>query len=335
MKKIDEYIEYVKTELLANKKHNRVMLQNKAKDYGIVDKTEVKEYTELAIVLAAKSIANKANKETFDKIVSLYQNQMNMSFRTSMSMLLQQYSTPVPIGYLMCMYCGLEDQTKTLFEPSAGNGALTILANPKRTFVNELDKLRRENLERYNQYAFVGNNDATKDFISSELNQQFDAVISNPPFGKLDQKKNYHGFPISDLDHFMVLHALEKMKDSGKAAFIIGGHTKYDKLGRVARGKNSYFLHALYKHYHVEDIIPIDGHQLYRKQGTSFDTRLILINGRKKEPKGMAPNLNNISAEVVSKFENLFNRINRNFDDEDIKEALNIAKELELIMNQF
>lgn len=330
MKKIKPYIEFVRQELLLRKKQSRVSLENKAKEFGITDKTEVKEYTELAIVLVAKELAKDTSKSTFDTIVNLYKNQMNMSFRTSMSMLLQQYSTPVPIGFLMGMYCGLEDSTKTLFEPSAGNGALTVLGNPKRIYVNELDNLRRENLSRYDQFVFVGKEDATKPFLAKPLQQPFDAVISNPPFGKLEQKKNYHGFPISDLDHFMVLNALDKMKSEGKSAFIIGGHTKYDKIGRIARGKNSYFLHALYKHYYVEDVIAIDGHKLYSRQGTSFDTRLILINGRKLEPHGMAPLLNDQLAEVVSDFDTLYNRIQSHLDNDKIAEAEIMALALEI-----
>jgi hypothetical protein len=123
-----------------------------AATYGIIDKNEVKELTELAIVKLAGIYARSSgtNKQHFEKIVSLYGKQVNLSHRTSNSILLQQYSTPAPIGYLMGIFCGI-DQLKVKgglgFEPSAGNGLLTIAADPRYMCVNELDPFRRNNLK--------------------------------------------------------------------------------------------------------------------------------------------------------------------------------------------
>jgi len=48
----------------------------------------------------------------------------------------------------------------TVFEPSAGNGLLTIAADPKNVVVNEVDSLRRGNL-KLQGYKQVLKQDAT------------------------------------------------------------------------------------------------------------------------------------------------------------------------------
>jgi hypothetical protein len=110
-------------------------------------------------------------------------------------------------------------------------------------------------------------------------------VLTNPPFGRLDKPVLFDTFKIDTLDHLMALRALETMTYDGKAAIIIGGHTRYDEKGRIERGRNRIFFNYLYSRYHVADVLQIDGHKLYSRQGTSFDVRLILINGRKKNRK--------------------------------------------------
>src|SRR5690606_34118178 len=155
-------------------------------------------------------------------------------------------------------------------------------------------------------YKQVLNQNATQPFKGFE--RKFDAVITNPPFGVLDRPVMYDTFPIRVLDHLMALRALDTMRDDGKAAIIIGGHTQWDKKGRIQSGKNRIFFNYLYSRYHVRDVINIDGHKLYSRQGTSFDVRLILIAGRKTKPGGVAP-LRKDDDVVVDSFEGLFERV--------------------------
>lgn len=68
----------------------------------------------------------------------------------------------------------------------------------------------------------------------------------------------------------MALRALDTMKDNGKAAIIIGGHNRYDSKGRFQKSKHRVFFNYLYSYYNVVDLINIDGHKLYSRQGTSF-----------------------------------------------------------------
>ena len=308
--KDSSFIQYLASELQAGKAFNRLQVEKVAGQYGIEDKTLIKELSEYAIVEVARRIANGdgTQKEKYDKIVDLYKRQANQSYRTSLSILLRQYSTPAPIGYLMGIYCGIDDGRKTVFEPSAGNGLLTIAGTPQLTTVNEIDSVRRENLQRQ-PFFRVTSQDATLPFESYK--KSFDAIVTNPPFGSLGRNRDVkiEGFQIRDMDHYMAILGLDTMKDNGRAAIIIGGHSSFDDKGRINSPKDRVFFNYLNHYYHVDDVIPIDGKKLYSRQGTAFNTRLILISGRKQRPEGYAPLADDSTKQMVSSFDDLFNRV--------------------------
>ena len=357
--KFDSFLEEIGNDLIKHKKHNKRTVEKIAATYGITNKNIVKETTELAIVKIARSVAAQKNKSDYDKyleIVDLYKHQVNLSHRTSQSMLLQQYSTPAPIGYIGGLYILKETEDKTedfyapknynydeegnliawskgkkrkeyyapkgysydekgniikigephFFEPSAGNGLLTIALPIKNTIVNEIDDIRLQNL-RTQDFEHITSQDATIPF--TDYYKKFDGVITNPPFGTLLDAVIYDGYKIKTLDHLMALRALDTMKDNGKAAIIIGGHTNWDDKGRIQAGKNRLFFNYLYSHYNIDDVILIDGHKLYSRQGTAFDVRLILIDGRKEKTEGFAPLKNPEAATVINNFEDLWFRV--------------------------
>lgn len=314
----DAFVQHIQRDLSLQKKSNKLSLEKTAATYGIFDKTEVKELTELAIVQSARAIALNADlslEEKYAQIVSLYQNQVTLSHRTSQSMLLQQYSTPAPIGFLMGIFCGIEHLHQSggfAFEPSAGNGLLTIAAKPERVYVNEIDDFRRGNLSKQG-YANVWDRDATKAFF--DVRRTFAAIMTNPPFGHLDQKIMMDGFPIQSLEHSMAIQALDTILDNGKAAIIVGGHSHWDAKGRLQAGKNRIFFNYLYHFYNVADVLQIDGSKLYSRQGTSFNTRLILIDGRKEIPEGVAPVYNADTDLPIRSFEALYERVIAARDD--------------------
>jgi hypothetical protein len=310
---LKEFRTIIEKDLRIGYKHNKRSIEALAYSLRITDQTEIKELTELAIVNVGRELANGpgTTKEKFDRIVELYNNQMILSHRTSESVLLQQYSTPAPIGYIMGVFCGLPQLDNIggyAFEPSAGNGLLTIAAKPEKVYVNEISYIRNRNL-RTQGFANVFDRDATNPMSYIDLQQTFPAVLTNPPFGILDKSVRFGTFPIRVLDHLLALRALETMIPNGRAAIIIGGHTKWDKLGRVQKGKNRILFNYLYHHYNVADVIQIDGQKLYTRQGTGFPTRLILIDGKKRAPVGAAPLRNIQQAKIVRTFDELFDRV--------------------------
>ena len=300
-------------------KYNKTLLEKTAREFGINEQNLAKELAELSMVILARYYAHDTTltkKQRYDKIVNLYENQVSMSHRTSESILLQQYSTPVAIGYLMGLYCGVDWQGGEYFEPSAGNSSLTIAGDVKDFTVNEIDDIRNRNL-KYLGFKKVLKQDASEPFI--EFDKKFDAVITNPPFGKTDPVK-YGKVSIGSLEQLMALRALDTMKDNGRSAIILGGHTIYDKEGRIQKGKNREFFVYLYKHYNVIDVINISGRDLYSRQGTAFNTRIVLIEGRKTEPSGFPPIIESPipmyetnSYTPVDSFEVLWQRISKHF----------------------
>jgi hypothetical protein len=332
------FVGFIEAELQEGISHNRKYVEKQASVFGITDKTAVKELTELAIVNTARELAHapRSIRERFDSIVELYRIQVNLSHRTSQSILLQQYSTPAPISYLAGVFCGIDRARAgaVFFEPSAGNGLLTIAGDPKDFIVNEIDGVRNTNLQTQT-FREVWKQDATKPFASKQA--AFQAVLTNPPFGKLDKAVLYDTFPIRPLEHLMALRALDTMAASGKAAIIIGGHTRWDDKGRIQAGRNRIFFNYLYSRYNVKDVINIDGKKLYARQGTAFDVRLILIDGRKKAPSGNAPVRNTDKDTVVHSFDELYNRViqfvakNSTMKDHLSLGAEALALELELL----
>ncbi|MEM0998433.1 MAG: strawberry notch C-terminal domain-containing protein [Bacteroidota bacterium] len=295
--------------------HNKRTIEKLAAGYGITDRTKVKELAELAIIAIARMITlnhRLSLEEKFAQMVNLYESQVNLSHRTSRSTLLQQYSTPVPLAFMAGVFAGLHDGwamtpgRPQFFEPSAGNGMLTIAAAPEFFHVNEVDDVRRANLERQG-FELVTMRDASEPFPRRYLDGRFDAVITNPPFGSLGYTVKVGNYSIKDLDQRMAILALDTIKDGGRAAIIVGGHHKFDRRGRLQKGKNRWFFNYLYHHYYVSDVLQING-DLYSRMGTRFPIRLILIAGRKPVPYGAAP-LKSDRDTVLKTFDEVYERI--------------------------
>lgn len=286
---------------------NKNALRKIAEQYGIDNDNHIKELTEVAIVDRAREIATQEG--AYEKLVEFYNNQPTLSHRTSESIAKQQYSTPVPISYIAGKYINA-DEVKKILEPSAGNGMLTITADPANVTVNEIDDFRGSNLSRQG-FAKILKQDGTQPL---GLDKQFDAVITNPPFGGTDTEY-IDGFKFNETAQIMAVRALHAMKDTGKGAIIIGGNNKYDDEGRLS-GRDRLFFNYLYNRYNVEDVIDISG-DLYRKQGASFPIRLILVNGRKATPEGVAP-LKDKFGPVINSFEDLKPRVEKLFTSPNI-----------------
>lgn len=265
-------------------KYDNRKLQSLAATFGITDKTTIKESAELAVVLANRNVAHNEHfelRERFERILELYQSQVNSSHRTYDSVRLQQYSTPGTIGFLASAFVASGNPEGYFLEPSAGNGSLTAAMKPEQVHVNEVDKLRRSNLESQG-YAKVTGLDASAVLPFGE--KQYDGMITNPPFGRAEMRK-YGLAKIKFLEQQMALEALAAVKDNGRAAIIIGGHTNRNDKGMITL-KDKPFYAYLYHHYNVVADLNISG-DLYSRMGTKFDIRLLLIDGRKAIPEGL------------------------------------------------
>lgn len=303
-----KFMDRVNTRLGFGQKINGILeLRKMAEECGLKDvkDTDLQELAETAIVKRARGIASSEstnNAEKFKRIKTLYENQPSLNQRDSERVMKQQYSTPAPYAFLADMYVkGNGKGIESALEPSAGNGMLTIGLPMDKVHVNDIDAQRLANMRRQG-FRNVTSQDGTQPFADKDV----DVVVTNPPFGSATPKE-YDGYKISSLEGQMAINALESMKDDGRAAIIIGGNTEYAKNGSL-RPKDKAFLGYLYSHYNVEDVINVDG-GLYAKQGTSYPTRIILINGRRLNENAFPPVKDKARAETVKDYDELYKRI--------------------------
>lgn len=306
-----KFIDAVNIKLGFKHKFNGIVeLRKIAERVGLKDikDTDLQELAETAIVKRARGITSSESTNDavkFERIKTLYENQPSLNQRDSERVMKGQFSTPSPYAFVADMYVkGNGKVIESVLEPSAGNGMLTIGLPMDKVHVNDIDAQRLANLRRQG-FKNVTSQDGTQPFADKDV----DVVLTNPPFGSATPKE-YDGYKISSLEGQMAINALESMKDDGRAAIIIGGKTEYAKNGSL-NPKDKAFLGYLYSHYNVEDVINVDG-SLFAKQGTTFPTRIILINGRRKydpEHKVFPPVEKDARAETVKDYDELYKRI--------------------------
>ena len=316
-----KFIDVVNLQLGFKHKFNGIVeLRKIAERVGLKDikDTDLQELAETAIVKRARGIASSESTNDavkFERIKTLYENQPSLNQRDSERVMKQQYSTPAPYAFLADMYVkGKGKVIDSALEPSAGNGMLTIGLPMDKVHVNDIDAQRLANLRRQG-FKNVTSQDGTQPFKVKPV----DIVITNPPFGSATTR-DYDGYKISSLEGQMAINALESMKGDGRAAIIIGGNTEYAKNGSL-KPKDKAFLGYLYSHYNVEDVINVDG-GLYTKQGTSYPTRIILINGRRLNENAFPPVKDKARAETVKDYDELYKRI-----EDDILRKRGVQKE--------
>lgn len=244
----------------------------------------VDESIEAGLIRAARDQleSSATPAESYGRLLQLHGQQPNLSVRSSTSVRQQAYSTPIPIAYLAAHLGGVTPQA-TVYEPSAGHGALLLNADPKNTTVNELNPDRANDLR--SQGFNVTENDASL-YLPEKLH---DVVIANPPFGRTKQNGKTRHFPIpgsrrttSQIDQAIALHALQAMKPDGRAVLILGskpGRTEEERSEAYNTLESRSFFFRLYQDYNVTQHLTISG-DLYRKQGVGWPVDLIVIQGQ-------------------------------------------------------
>lgn len=249
----------------------------------------VEEAIEQAIVLCAKDVVNLGlpTQYTYRELVKLYEAQPTLGTRTSKSVQMQAYSTPMPLSYLAGVLAGIKKET-SVYEPTAGRGALLLLSSPENVIANESDPDRAKDLRA--QGYQVTQHDAALHAPDTSV----DVVISNPPFGRRKQNGTLERFQIgavdtpiltSELDQAIAWKALDVMKDDGRAVLIIGSErgTEKERKQKYNVPRVRKFFFNLYRQYKIESHITVDG-SLYKRQGAAFPVDIIVVAGRKLTP---------------------------------------------------
>ena len=269
----------------------------------------LQELVEDGLVRAAREVVGRKGRDSrasYDLICKLYEMQPTIAARSSNSIKMQQYSTPLPMAWIANRFAMANKADGKVLEPTAGNGMLVFTVPVEQVRANELDETRLDNL-REQGFAEVTQQDATEPFAGG---MQYDVVIANPPFGKREAVE-YDGKMIPGLDPQITLNALTSMKDDGRAAIIIGGNMEYASNGAIKIMKP--FFTYLYDHYNVKGVIDMSG-GLYAKQGTTFPTRMILIDGRRSNEEraqtAVYPPVESKAIRKAESFDDLYEIIN-------------------------
>lgn len=207
--------------------------------------------------------------------------------RTDEQIAAQQFSTPPTESFLTASVAALKP-TDIVLEPSAGNGGLAVW--PKsigaQTYVNEIADRRRQMLE---DVGFGVPTAHDGEIINSLLDPAIKptVILMNPPFSAGVVKsgpaanKNQYGFNHVD-------SALQRLAPGGRLVAILGGGRADDMNGgaTLLTGPSGKWFSDLAKRYNVRANIRIHGRE-YQKYGTSFATRVIVIDKDGPTPSRM------------------------------------------------
>ena len=235
---------------------------------------EAEELLEYTCVQSAREIASDnslTEREKYNLIVKMYEDMPLLNMRTSTSIENQAYSTPLPLAYMLgrAVLVG----ANRIYEPTAGNGALVLTAEPGKVHANEIETGR---LSALRESGFAVTSHDAAEYVPEEKS---DAVIMNPPFGRLKEKREFEGTVLWKLEHLIALNALKTLTPDGRAAMILGAA---DKLTSKVNKSEKPFLNYLYDHFDIADSFEVSG-ELFKKQGAGYPVRVIILNGRKEK----------------------------------------------------
>jgi len=271
--------------------------EDKAKG-GTVEAKVIEETIEHGVVLAARQIIadmdGKPETEVYARLVQLYGQQPNLSTRTGQSMLLQAYSTPVPLAYVVSRLARAQT-AQTVYEPTAGTGMLLLEVAPMRGWANELDADRAAILRA--QGFNVSENDAS----TTNPRNTIMAVVANPPFGTVPNPEGGNrqwtlgtqGFT-NQIDQAIVQKSLEALGPiMPRGVFIVGSKRDMKTGAPIYDGpQTAKFYRWLYGNWKVTQHFTVSG-DLYTKQGAGFPVDVFVIEGRGKSdmplPSSVAP----------------------------------------------
>ena len=199
--------------------------------------------------------------------------------RSEESQAFQQFSTPVPLG-LAALTAAAIIPTDIVLEPSAGTGLLAILAEIAGgvLLLNELAQTRADLLSA----LFAGL--AVTRFDAAQIDDHLDVaavpsvVLMNPPFSVM---ANVEG-RMADAAYRHIASALARLAPGGRMVTITGANFAPD-----APAWRDAFV-RLQERGRVVFTAAIDG-AVYAKHGTTFPTRLTVIDKAPADDPGVFP----------------------------------------------
>jgi hypothetical protein len=226
--------------------------------------------------LFRKAATPAARLAALTKILGLFPTHTR---RSEESQALQQFSTPVPLGLAALTAAAIRPGDRVL-EPSAGTGLLAILAQLAggSLTLNELAETRAGLL------AMLFPGTAVTRFDAAQIDDHLDAtvvpsvVLMNPPFSAMAHVAGR----VQDAGFRHISSALRRLAPGGRLVTITGAN-----VGPDTSDWRDAFV-SLQARARVVFSCPIAG-ALYARHGTTFPTRLTVIDKLPANDPGMFP----------------------------------------------
>ncbi|WP_266064161.1 bifunctional class I SAM-dependent methyltransferase/DEAD/DEAH box helicase [Brucella intermedia] len=210
--------------------------------------------------------------------------------RSEESQTYQQFSTPIPLGLAAVTAAAITSADRVL-EPSAGTGLLAILAEIAggTLVLNELAELRAGLLSSLFPAVSVTRFDAAQ--IDDHLDPAVvpSVVLMNPPFSAL---ANVEG-RVADAAYRHVASALARLAPGGRLVTITGANFAPDNPAWTPA------FTRLQERGRVVFSAAIDG-SVYAKHGTTFPTRLTVIDKLAAEDPAIFPAAPGVAPDVAT-----------------------------------
>ena len=202
--------------------------------------------------------------EMFEKLSLLLPSQTR---RSEESQSFQQFSTPLPLGFVVAAAASLT-ATDTVLEPSAGTGLLAIFAElaSARLILNELAETRAGLLGDLFPPVPVSRYDATQ--IDDQLDPALrpSVVLMNPPFSAIAHVETR----VANAALRHMSSALARLAEGGRLVAITGANlSPHDPAWRAGFAR-------LQERGRIVFSAAIDG-GVYARHGTNVETRLTVI----------------------------------------------------------
>ncbi|WBU64661.1 strawberry notch family protein [Paracoccus aerodenitrificans] len=225
-----------------------------------------------------------------DHLTKIAGLQPTQTRRSEESQSFQQFSTPLPLG-LAALTAAAIRADDVVLEPSAGTGLMAILAqiSGAALILNELAEIRADLLSSLFPAFPVTRFDAAQidDHLAPDVIPSM--VLMNPPFSVM---ANFSG-RVADAAYRHVASALARLAPGGRLVTITGANFNpeasawHDAFIRVqARGR-------------VVFTAAIDG-AVYAKHGTTFDTRLTVIDKQPADDPSVFPVSPGIAPDIAT-----------------------------------
>ena len=247
---------------------------------------------------ADKSQWKKAIREADEWSKSL----PSQTVRTPKQNELNQFSTPSPYALLAAYAAGITSNTRIL-EPSAGTGLLAgaaIGAGARSLFVNEVDGKRAALLSELESVTKgtveVSSHDARYIDALHANRPRPHAVVMNPPFSQDgSRRKKYKAW----IEH--IKSAAKRLPKGGRLVAIIPSGVNHDRVEVPETWNEAWSVLPLtiYAKMQIVAEVFVEG-SIYKKHGTTFDTRLVVLEQRGQE----APELDGANVIVGAVREN-------------------------------